>query len=448
MISVLDLFSIGIGPSSSHTMGPMRAAREFVSQLSDIQEVRVELYGSLALTGEGHGTDKAILLGLEGHTPEGIDPEKVEGYLERIEREGTIQILGRTEVPYSAATLEFKKDQFLPYHSNAMKFISGEREEVYYSIGGGFIQSHAQAMNHKEAKGREVPYPFESAKELLAYNLPIEEVMLENEKAWRSAEGLKEDLRHIWNVMQASVVRGCQKVGELPGGLGVERRAPQIYQSLLERNQKCYEDPALIMDWTSLFALAVNEENAAGGRIVTTPTNGAAGVIPAVLHYYRNFIPTFSEGKVIQFLLVAGAFCILYKKNASISAAEVGCQGEVGVASSIAAAGLASVLGGTNLQIENAAEIAMEHHLGLTCDPVGGLVQIPCIERNAMGAIKAINAARLALFHKGNNRVTLDEVIAAMYDTGRDMKSHYKETSLGGLAKHVNSQIPVSIPEC
>ena len=448
MISVFDLFSIGIGPSSSHTMGPMRAARVFAEEVLNVAKtVKIELYGSLALTGEGHGTGKAILLGLEGHTPEGVDPDKVDEYLERIRREGNLLLLGKKSLPFKMEDLQFCKGKFLPFHSNAMRFTANDSlRHIFYSIGGGFILRHGE---EKKGRSEKVPYPFETAEELLSYGLPIGELMMENEKTWRSEVDVNRDLLRIWNVMQGCVVRGVQTEGVLPGGLEVKRRAPTIYKELIRRGQKCYEDPALILDWTSVFALAVNEENAAGGRIVTAPTNGASGIIPAVLHYYRNFIPQFSDEGVVLFLLVAGAIGQLFKSRASLSAAEVGCQGEVGVACSMAAAGLAAVLGGTNAQIEHAAEIGMEHNLGLTCDPVGGLVQIPCIERNTMGAIQAINAARLALLGDGEHKVSLDTVIATMYQTGKDMAMQYKETSEGGLATHYRTNaVSVNLPEC
>lgn len=448
MISVFDLFSIGIGPSSSHTMGPMRAARLFAEEMLQVaSKVQIELYGSLALTGEGHGTDKAILLGLEGHTPEGVDPDKVDEYLERIKREGNLLLLGKKMIPFQEDDLKFCKGKFLPFHSNAMRFTAnGSLRQVFYSIGGGFIIKHGET---RKGRNEKVPYPFETAEELLSYGLPIGELVMANEKTWRTEVDVTRDLLRIWNVMQGCVVRGVQTEGILPGGLGVKRRASEIYKELLRKGQKCYEDPALIFDWTSVFALAVNEENAAGGRIVTAPTNGAAGIIPAVLHYYRNFIPHFSEKGVVLFLLVAGAVGQLFKSRASLSAAEVGCQGEVGVACSMAAAGLAAVLGGTNAQIEHAAEIGMEHNLGLTCDPVGGLVQIPCIERNTMGAIQAINAARLALLGDGQHKISLDMVIATMYQTGKDMAMQYKETSEGGLATHYRPHaVSVNLPEC
>ena len=465
-VSIFDLFSIGIGPSSSHTVGPMRAAKRFIDLLkkrrvlNQLTGFHIDLYGSLAMTGKGHATDRAILLGLEGHTPEGVDPDKIEEYIQRISDEKSLLLMNSYYVPFDLGKeLHFHKGKFLPFHSNAMKLTAylkkGKIQETYYSIGGGFILSHEESRREKKQKTfASVPYPFSSAEKLLElceeYNMRIDEIVLENEKALRDEEGIKEDLLHIWHVMQSSVLRGCQTPGILPGGLNVKRRAPEIYEKLMTNSKKCCEDPTIAMDWISLFALAVNEENAAGGRVVTAPTNGAAGIIPAVLHYFRNFVPSYNEEEVIRFLLTAAAICQLYKGNASISAAEVGCQGEVGVASSIAAAGLCAVLGGTPEQIEHAAEIGMEHHLGLTCDPIAGLVQIPCIERNTMGALHAINAARLALLDNGKHIVSLDQVIETMYATGRDMHHRYKETSEGGLAKFVKkkSKIPVSIPEC
>ncbi|MCH9613857.1 MAG: L-serine dehydratase 2 [Chlamydiia bacterium] len=448
MVSVFDLFSIGIGPSSSHTVGPMRAAKRFALEAGDFDSVTIELYGSLAMTGEGHATDKAILLGLLGHTPEGIDSRRVEEYLDEIKDSGKLNLLGVKDIPFDIEKdLTFVKGKFLPFHSNAMRFKTDTGlNEVFYSIGGGFILKHGEKEGGE--KHVEMPYPFDSSEELLAHGLPIDEVMMENEKATRTEEEIKSGLFRIWEVMQDSVVRGVETEGRLPGGLDVPRRAPEIYRKLTAHGKKCYQDPALIMDWTSLFALAVNEENAAGGQVVTAPTNGAAGVIPSVLHYYRNFIPEYSEEGALRFLLVSAAIGILYKKGASLSAAEMGCQGEVGVACSMAAGALCAVLGGTNEQIEHAATIGMKHNLGLTCDPVGGLVQIPCIERNTMGAVKAINAARLALFEEKSGYVSLDEAIKAMFDTGKAMQTRFKETSEGGLATTVASKIPVSLPEC
>ncbi len=461
-VSVFNLFSIGIGPSSSHTVGPMRAARQFVlnlQQLNILQEttsVVVDLYGSLALTGKGHSTDLAILLGLEGATPEGIDPNQVQPRVQNIRQQHQLHLAQDHFISFNESSqLLFHYDKQLPYHPNGMRFTAFDAQnkvliqKIFYSVGGGFIVEHEAAMKDESIiqDHHQIPYPFKTAEALLnlcrQHRLTIAELMMANEKVWRSEEEVKEGLWRIWNVMQTCVKRGCEQEGVLPGGLNVRRRAAGIYRYLQEQDKKPLEqrDPAEIMDWVSLWALAVNEENAAGGRVVTAPTNGAAGVIPSVLHYYDKFVKGSTKEGIITFLLTAGAIGILYKEGASISAAEMGCMGEVGVACSMAAAGLAAAQGGTNEQIENAAEIGMEHNLGLTCDPVGGLVQIPCIERNTMGAAKAINAARLAHLHgDGQHRVTLDQVIATMRQTGHDMMSIYKETSQGGLA--------VNVPEC
>lgn len=474
-VSVFNLFSIGIGPSSSHTVGPMRAARQFnlmllqLNLLDQTHRIVVDLYGSLALTGKGHATDLAILLGLEGATPEGVDPNKVQEHIHQIRVQEKLQISEEKAISFhEAIDLLFHRDRQLPFHPNGMRFTAYDFhhnilfQKIYYSIGGGFIVEHEDAMKedivipniveHEVAdivipNQHCVPFPFKTAEELLVLcqknNMTIAELMMANEKSWRSEEEIKKGVLHIWEVMQNCVQRGCHQEGILPGGLNVRRRAAGIYRYLQEQEKKdLYQrDPAEIMDWVSLWALAVNEENAAGGRVVTAPTNGAAGVIPAVLHYYNKFVKNASDEGIVIFLLTAGAIGLLYKEGASISAAEMGCMGEVGVACSMAAAGLAAAQGATNEQIENAAEIGMEHNLGLTCDPVGGLVQIPCIERNTMGATKAINAARLAHLHgDGQHRVTLDQVIATMKQTGHDMMSIYKETSQGGLA--------VNVPEC
>ena len=461
-VSIFDLFSIGIGPSSSHTVGPMRAARKFVLHLQvlnllpQVNTLVVDLYGSLALTGKGHSTDLAILLGLEGETSEGIDPNQVRPLVQNI-RDKQQLVLARLHMIafHEASHLLFHTDKMLPYHPNGMRFTAFDAQnkillqKIFYSVGGGFVVEHEIVMKDQTIiqDSHQVPYPFTNAETLLAlcsqHHLSIAELMMTNEKVWRNEEEIKKGLWNIWEVMQACVKRGCQQEGILPGGLNVKRRAVGINRYLLEQEKKTLDqrDPAEIMDWVSLWALAVNEENAAGGRVVTAPTNGAAGVIPSVLHYYHKFVKNASKEGILTFLLTAGAIGILYKEGASISAAEMGCMGEVGVACSMAAAGLAAAQGGTNEQIENAAEIGMEHHLGLTCDPVGGLVQIPCIERNTMGANKAINAARLAQLHgDGQHRVSLDQVIATMRQTGRDMLSIYKETSQGGLA--------VNVPEC
>ncbi|MGH8372051.1 MAG: L-serine ammonia-lyase [Gammaproteobacteria bacterium] len=451
-ISVFDIFKVGIGPSSSHTVGPMRAARRFLLDLQDAgkleqtRQVGAELYGSLALTGKGHGTDRAVLLGLEGETPDEIDPDTIESRLRSIREQRRIRLLGAHEVEFDEPlNLLLHKDQVLSRHSNGMRFTAFDADEQvllseeFYSIGGGFIVRGAEEQAMANAAG--APYPYESAQQLMelckSHNLSIHELMLENEKAWRSEAEIRDGLLNIWSVMKACVARGMREEGELPGGLKVRRRAAKLHQQLMQESKGMLLDA---MDWVNLWALAVNEENAAGGRVVTAPTNGAAGIIPAVGHYYERFVEGADESGILRYLLTAAAIAILYKKNASISGAEMGCQGEVGVACSMAAGGLVAAMQGSLGQVENAAEIGMEHNLGLTCDPVGGLVQIPCIERNAMGSVKAINAARLALRGDGEHRVSLDQVIATMRQTGHDMRSIYKETSLGGLA--------VNVPEC
>jgi L-serine dehydratase len=455
-ISVFDLFTIGIGPSSSHTVGPMRAARRFVERLAAegvldrTARVRVELFGSLAATGRGHGTDRAVLMGLEGEAPEAVDPDRVGPRVEAIRAEGRICLLGRRPVPWQEALdLEFNKRDLLPVHSNGMRFTAfGEAGEsleqrVYYSVGGGFVVNEgASGADRVVADETPIPYPFHSGEDLLRFSdetgLAVWELMMANERARRSDEEIRDGLLRIWAAMQACVERGYHQTGVLPGGLKVPRRAPRLYGELRERSEGGRSgDPLTVLDWVNLYALAVNEENAAGGRVVTAPTNGAAGIVPAVLHYYRHHTPGADDFGVIRFLLTAGAIGILYKENASISGAEVGCQGEVGVACSMSAGGLVEALGGTTAQVENAAEIGMEHNLGLTCDPVGGLVQIPCIERNAMGSVKAINAARIAMSGDGSHKVSLDRVIKTMRETGADMKTKYKETSRGGLAINV-----------
>lgn len=455
-VSVFDLFKIGIGPSSSHTVGPMRAAARFVSRwleqrtiLANTARIRCELFGSLAHTGRGHGTDKAIMLGLEGEQPDSVDVDSIDRRLKIIRAEKSIRLLGKHKIDFDEKyDLIFNKRQKLPYHSNGMRFTAFDshgREIAtrdYYSVGGGFVVNHDEAAEDRIVPDMTpLPHPFASAEELLAAcaagNITIARIMFENEKSWRSAAEIEAGLRKIWSAMQNCVTRGMREHGILPGGLKVTRRAPLMTQELLSRPEAALKDPLTILDWVNLYALAVNEENAAGGRVVTAPTNGAAGIVPAVLHYYDKFVPGASEQGVFDFLLTAAAIGILYKENASISGAEVGCQGEVGVACSMAAGGLTAALGGTVLQVENAAEIGMEHNLGLTCDPIGGLVQIPCIERNAMGAVKAINASRMALRGDGKHRVSLDKVIRTMRDTGRDMQDKYKETSRGGLAVNV-----------
>ena len=449
-ISVFDLFTIGIGPSSSHTVGPMRAAFRFVhglqarGLLAATAAVGVELFGSLGHTGKGHGSDRAILLGLEGETPEGIDPDSLDARLDAIHQRGALMLLNTHRIVFDARTqLVFNRRETLPGHSNGMRFCAYGADgqaldtRVYYSIGGGFVLDEGAPP----VALAEPPYAFHSAAALLRIatqqRCAISDVVAANEHVWRSPEALRAGLLQIWQAMRDCVARGCRADGLLPGGLKVPRRAPALYRQLSARAGGSDPDPLTALDWVNLFALAVNEENAAGGRVVTAPTNGAAGVVPAVLHYYHRFIPGANDDGAIKFLLTAGAIGMLYKENASISGAEVGCQGEVGVACSMAAGALAEVMGGTPAQVENAAEIGMEHNLGLTCDPIGGLVQIPCIERNAMGAVKAINAARMALQGDGKHHVSLDKVIATMRQTGADMSSKYKETSRGGLAVNI-----------
>ena len=446
--SVFEIFKIGIGPSSSHTVGPMRAAGDFVSLLgsrsiSCVHRVQVDLFGSLALTGRGHGTDRAILLGLCGEAPERIDPETIEPRLATIRSAQALPLGGVHPIRFDESRdLLFHKDQTLPGHSNGLRFHAFDgrgtelAKQVYYSIGGGFIVREGAPTSTGPTKA--VPYPFDSADELLRLcegrGLAIWEVALENEKTWHAEYEIREYIGRIWSVMQACVKRGLRTEGILPGGLKVRRRAPNLARKL---EAGASSDPLAPMDWVNVYAMAVNEENAAGGRVVTAPTNGAAGIIPAVAHYYMQSVGGASEQGLFGYFLTAGAIAILYKENASISGAEVGCQGEVGVACSMAAGGLTAALGGTNRQVEYAAEIGMEHNLGMTCDPINGLVQIPCIERNAMGAVKAINAQRIAMRETGEHKVSLDQVIKTMYETGRDMQSRYKETSLGGLALNV-----------
>jgi len=455
-ISVFDLFKIGIGPSSSHTVGPMRAAARFVSrwlqqegELDNTVRIRVELFGSLALTGRGHGTDKAVLMGLAGQWPDSIDPDIIAPALAQIRERKQLAVLGHKVIAFDEKTdLLFNKRQKLPYHSNGMRFTAFATDErvlasrEYYSVGGGFVVNTDEAADDRIVADTTVqPYPFHSGKELMAHcernSLRISELMFANERVWRSAAEIDAGIAQIWQAMQDCLRRGLHAEGTLPGGLHVARRAPTLYRDLGSRPEAALRDPLTVLDWVNLYALAVNEENAAGGRVVTAPTNGAAGIIPAVLHYYDRFCAKSNDNGVSEFLLTAAAIGILYKENASISGAEVGCQGGVGVACSMAAGGLTASLGGSVSQIENAAEIGMEHNLGLTCDPIGGLVQIPCIERNAMGAVKAINASRMALRGDGKHRVSLDKVIRTMRDTGRDMQDKYKETSRGGLAVNV-----------
>lgn len=453
-ISVFDMFSIGIGPSSSHTVGPMKAARRFVlglereDKLAATTRVRVELFGSLGHTGRGHGSDKAVVLGLVGERPEHVEVDGIPERLATIHAERSLELLGRHRVGFrSDKDLVFHRRQTLPLHPNGMRFwaFAGDdstlRERTYYSIGGGFVVDDQLADEDRlVADHTPLPHPFASGEELLARcrdsGLSISTLMLENEGVWRSASEVRTRLGELWAAMQACIERGCAREGILPGGLKVRRRAAGLYRRL-KLDSDARPDPLRAMDWVNLYALAVNEENAAGGRVVTAPTNGAAGIIPAVLHYYHRFYANADRDGIDRFLLVAGAIGIIYKTRASISGAEVGCQGEVGVACSMAAAGLCEVLGGTPQQVECAAEIGMEHNLGLTCDPVGGLVQVPCIERNAMGAVKAINAARLALRGDGSQKVSLDKVIETMRQTGADMKKKYKETARGGLAVNI-----------
>ncbi len=455
-VSVFDLFKIGIGPSSSHTVGPMRAAARFAERwlddngvLEQVTRVRCELYGSLAMTGRGHGTDKAVLLGLEGEHPDQVDPDRIPATLERIRGTHQLMLLGKHRVAFEEKRdLVFNKRQKLPFHTNGMRFSAYDADDNelasrdYYSVGGGFVVNNDEAAEDRiVADTTEQPYPFSTGNQMLAlckkHNLSIAQLTMANEKVWRSEEDIRAGLMTIWKAMQDCVARGLRSPGVLPGGLKVSRRAPTMAAELRNQPEAALRDPLTILDWVNLYALAVNEENAAGGRVVTAPTNGAAGIVPAVLHYYERFCPKANDDGIIEFLLTAAAIGILYKENASISGAEVGCQGEVGVACSMAAGGLTAALGGNMLQVESAAEIGMEHNLGLTCDPIGGLVQIPCIERNAMGSVKAINASRMALRSDGKHHVSLDKVIKTMRDTGRDMKDKYKETSRGGLAVNV-----------
>ncbi|MBP4045941.1 L-serine ammonia-lyase [Chromobacterium violaceum] len=464
-ISVFDLFKIGIGPSSSHTVGPMRAARQFISrlekdgQLDATVRVSAEMFGSLGATGKGHGTDVAVLLGLQGEQPDLVDTDAVDGMLAAIREQRKLKLLGKREIDFvEGEHLILHKKKTLPYHPNGMIFeafdADGESlsKRAYYSVGGGFVVDEAAIDAGFVPPGvTELKHPFKSAAELLAlcqrHGKSISQIMLENELSWRSEEEVRAGLLNIWNVMQACVKRGCEREGILPGGMKVKRRAADMHRKLLASPEAAMRDPLTVMDWVNLYALAVNEENAAGGRVVTAPTNGAAGIIPAVMHYYARFVPGASDDGIVRFLLTAGAIGILFKLNASISGAEVGCQGEVGSACSMAAGALCEVMGGTPEQVENAAEIGMEHNLGLTCDPVGGLVQVPCIERNAMASVKAINAVRMALRGDGQHFVSLDRVIKTMRDTGMDMSTKYKETARGGLAINV-IEVPVNIVEC
>jgi L-serine dehydratase len=458
-VSVFDLFKIGIGPSSSHTVGPMRAALLFAQGLQRdgllprVASVRVELYGSLGATGKGHGTDKGVMLGLMGEAPDTVDPSAIAGMLQAVRASRQMPLLGQHPVPFiEKEHVLFYRREAMAEHPNGMKFHAFDnaggtlRESRYLSVGGGFVVTAGAPNSQVIAAHDQLPFPFRSGRELLdmaaSSGLTVAGLMLRNEQVRRSEDDVRAGLDRIWDVMQACVARGCgidnpDADGDLPGPLRVRRRAPELYRSLTQRAERTLSDPLTVMDWVNLYAIAVNEENAAGGRVVTAPTNGAAGIIPAVLHYYDRFVPGASRTGVHDFLLTAAAVGLLYKFNASISGAEVGCQGEVGVACSMAAAGLAAVLGGQVSQVENAAEIGMEHNLGLTCDPVGGLVQIPCIERNAMASIKAVNAARMALRGDGHHYVSLDSVIKTMRETGADMKTKYKETARGGLAVNI-----------
>jgi len=455
-VSVFDIFKIGIGPSSSHTVGPMRAAARFGERwleekgvLERVARVRAELYGSLAMTGRGHGTDKAVLLGFEGYHPDTIDADLIPDILARIRGSGRLRLLDKHEIAFDEkADLVFNKRQKLPFHTNGMRFTAYDAAgnelatRDYYSVGGGFVVNQDEAAEDRiVADTTEQPYPFSTGDQLLAtcerHGLTIAQLMMANESVWRPEAETRAGLLTIWKAMADCVARGLRSPGTLPGGLHVARRAPAMAEELRNQPEAALKDPLTILDWVNLYALAVNEENAAGGRVVTAPTNGAAGIVPAVGHYYLRFCPKADQDGIVDYLLTAAAIGILYKENASISGAEVGCQGEVGVACSMAAGGLTAALGGSIWQVENAAEIGMEHNLGLTCDPIGGLVQIPCIERNAMGSVKAINASRMALKSDGKHRVSLDKVIKTMRDTGRDMKDKYKETSRGGLAVNV-----------
>ena len=450
-ISVFDLFSVGIGPSSSHTVGPMRAAAMFVESLDDTglltrtARVRVELFGSLGATGHGHGSVKAVVLGLEGERPEVVDPRTAQPRVDRVQDTGRLRLRGKQEIGFTVDDVVMHRRRTLPFHSNGMTFeafgTDGARldHRTYYSVGGGFVVSDEPGGPRVVADTTPVAFPFSSGKQLMEHcareRLPVSSIMMANELSWRTEEQVRSGLLHIWSVMQECVANGSAATGVLPGGLRVRRRAAALRATLEAGDDG--SDPLRTLDWVGLYALAVNEENAAGGRVVTAPTNGAAGIIPAVLHYYARFVPGADDDGIVRFLLTAAAIGALFKENASISGAEVGCQGEVGSACSMAAGGLAEVLGGTPEQVENAAEIGIEHHLGLTCDPIGGLVQIPCIERNAVASVQAITAARMALYGDGSHHVSLDKAIRTMRETGRDMSVKYKETSRGGLAVNV-----------
>ena len=457
-VSVFDLFKIGMGPSSSHTVGPMRAARQFVARLqhadllAQTATVRCWLHGSLGATGKGHASDVAVLLGLSGHEPDTVDVDHIPDLLAEMRNNKRVCLAGSHSIAFNEKDDLLFMRAPLPFHANGMRFIALDAtgnelaNRVYYSVGGGFIVSDEVAADGSRQKViapdvAVLPLPFTSGDALLVlaqeHSLSIAQIMRRNEQHWRTDPEIDAGLLRIWQVMQDCVRRGCRTDGVLPGGFKVKRRAAPLFRALSENPEAALRDPLQVLDWVNLYALAVNEENAAGGRVVTAPTNGAAGIIPAVLHYYTRFVPAANDAGVIDFLLTAAAIGILYKENASISGAEVGCQGEVGVACSMAAGALCAVMGGTPEQVENAAEIGMEHHLGLTCDPVGGLVQIPCIERNAIASVKAINAARMALRGDGSHFVSLDKVIKTMRETGADMKTKYKETARGGLAVNI-----------
>lgn len=469
-ISALDLFKIGIGPSSSHTVGPMLAAKRFVTdlqtqgQLHDTVRVHAQMFGSLGATGIGHGTPKAVLLGLMGEEPENVDVNTADDRVKAVKAKQKLRLANIHEIRFDSKNdLTLHRRKTLPFHSNGMQFVAFDAHskelasKLYYSVGGGFVVDETTAKNPSATQdpltedARALPFAFSTANELLGlakqHNKPISSLMLANESAWRSDQETRTNLLKIWQVMQDCVASGITAEGKLPGGLNVARRAKELHKKLVSQPQQAQSDPLSILDWVTLYALAVNEENAAGGRVVTAPTNGAAGIIPAVLHYYQRFVSGANEDGIVRFFLTAAAIGILYKKNASISGAEVGCQGEVGSACSMAAGALTEVMGGSAAQVENAAEIAMEHNLGLTCDPVGGLVQVPCIERNAMASVKAIHAARMALSGDGSHFVSLDKVIRTMRDTGRDMRAKYKETARGGLALNV-IEVPVNVVEC
>ncbi|WP_330350501.1 L-serine ammonia-lyase [Streptomyces sp. NBC_00582] len=454
-LSVFDMFKVGIGPSSSHTVGPMRAACSFAHALEqeglldDTHGVRVELFGSLGATGHGHGSVKAVVLGLEGHAPETVDPALAAPAMDRVRTTGRLRLLDKHPLAFRVDDdIVLHRGRRLPFHSNAMTFEAVDSagrslsHRTYYSVGGGFVLDEDQANGPRIVPDTTaVPYPFTTGADLLAHTgasgLSISSIMMANETAWRPEDEVRAGLLHIWSVMRECVRTGCATDGVLPGGLKVRRRAAALHRRLLTADDEAETDSLHAMEWVTLYALAVNEENAAGGRVVTAPTNGAAGIIPAVLHYYERFVRGANEDGIVRFLLTAAAVGVLFKENASISGAEVGCQGEVGSACSMAAAGLAEVIGGTPEQVENAAEIGIEHNLGLTCDPVGGLVQIPCIERNAVASLKAITAARMALHGDGTHHVSLDKAIKTMRETGADMKDKYKETARGGLALNV-----------